>query len=193
MKKNYLGPRRQVRHLGRSSSSSQSSCPCPSFPHCSRPWFRSARCGPRTCCSRVSSWPRGSLESTLRATACRAGGRCQIILASWCLPLSSYDASTRDPPCEQSLAGMGQILGRPSWLWAIWHCFVSPSSCRPRPPSCSFICCRSLVGQPPIPRPLAPITHPASSRSQRWWLVLVRGGLLVGVSPPRCSPLPPCE
>jgi hypothetical protein len=43
-----------------------------------------------------------------------------------------------------------------------------------------------------IPHPLVPPIHPASSCSQRWWLVLVCGGCLVAVPPLHCrSPFPP--
>jgi hypothetical protein len=77
--------------------------------------------------------------------------------------MSMLAASTRDPPCEQLLTGVGAGAGSSVVVWRSLCSLISPllpSSCR------GARQCRCLL--------LAPAIHPASSCSQAWRQVLDR-------------------
>jgi hypothetical protein len=121
---------------------------------------------------------------------------CWVVLVSWCLPTSSLAASTRDPPCEQLLAGLGRVLGHLSWLGctaAVLRVLgvlvlvgvvagagtgvVVPARVR----WWWWCCCRWCWCRRCLPvltsLEVAPVLHPASSCSRAWggcWVVLHR-------------------
>jgi hypothetical protein len=118
-----------------------------------------------------------STQSTLRASA-RSGG-CQVLgchppclgcrhhrLASTCTPY---------PPCEQLLAA---AVGGAASASVRAPAPLLVDSSPPSLPSICLPCCFHT---------LAPRIHPTSSRSQRWWGVLVVGGVVaVVVRLPHC-------